>query len=376
LTAKLDTTIRNPDAIREVLKHVCYRRGSGVLVTLYAKFECNFIWLELDVMHLTANITKEDVDFSLKSPDLKVRFAHGDTVLCASVRLLGIGMVQGRKTLRMSIPEALETNDFREAYRVERVGRVVVTFSSRKYELLNGKLINISPTGARILALKEFEDGDVKVDDTIHVTIPLTPEIVIVSKAKVRNVKDQFIGVEFKPKLDSRVLEELTQWVAHKRAEALIPVEEGGKESPLVDSDQQEYLVPMGSDPIIALVGGSQELAKVLQPMLGGLPPLHRFSANVQTMKALGYIPGSLVLYFIASAEHEVRKRARLLLEPLQGKLPIMLLATTVPANKLHEMAIELKAASVYLIQPTGNVLFPRVVAGILRQQTQVRSGE
>lgn len=371
MTTPLDTTIRNPDAIREVLKHVCYRRGSGVLVTLYAKFECNFIWLEMDVIHLTANITKEDVDFSLKSPDLKMRFAHGDTVLSASTRLLGIGMVQGRKTLRMAIPEALETNDFRESYRVERVGRVVVTFSSRKYELLNGKLINISATGARIMALKEFEEGDVRVDDTIHVTIPLAQGLTIVGKAKVRNVKDQFVGLEFKPKLDSHVLAQLTQWVTQKKAEAMVPAEEGSKDPGLVDSDQQEYLVPMGSDPIIALVGGTQELAKALQPMLTGLPPMHRFSPNVQTMKALGYIPGSLVLYFIASAEHEVRKRARLLLEPLQGKLPVMLLATTVPAKTLNEMAVELKAVSTYVIQPTGNVLFPRVVGGILRQQVR-----
>lgn len=258
MTTPLDTTIRNPDAIREVLKHVCYRRGSGVLVTLYAKFECNFIWLEMDVIHLTANITKEDVDFSLKSPDLKMRFAHGDTVLSASTRLLGIGMVQGRKTLRMAIPEALETNDFRESYRVERVGRVVVTFSSRKYELLNGKLINISATGARIMALKEFEEGDVRVDDTIHVTIPLAQGLTIVGKAKVRNVKDQFVGLEFKPKLDSHVLAQLTQWVTQKKAEAMVPAEEGSKDPGLVDSDQQEYLVPMGSDPIIALVGGTQ----------------------------------------------------------------------------------------------------------------------
>ena len=368
----LDTTIRNPDAIREVLKHVCYRRGSGILITLYAKFECNFVWLDQDVIHLTANITREDVDFSLKSPDLKLRFAHADTVLSGATKLLGIGMVQGRKTLRMAMPEALETNDFRESYRVERVGRVVVTFSSRKYDLLNGKLINISPTGARFMALKEFEEGDVRVDDTIHVTIPLTQDITIVNRGKVRNVKEQFVGLEFKPKLDGKVLEYLTRWVTQKKAETLLAVDEDEKDQPAT-SAHQEYLVPMGNDPIIALVGASSELAVALQPMLTGLPPLHRFSANVQTMKAIAFMPNSLVLYYVRSAEYEVRKRARLLLEPLQGKVPVLLLGTTLEKNLLQEMGAELRAAAVYSIQPTGNLLFPRVVAGILR--TKVSGG-
>ena len=364
----LDTNIRNPDAIREVFKHACYRRGSGILITLYAKFECTFIWLDQDVIHLIANITREDVDFSLKSPDLKLRFAHADTVLSGSTKLLGIGMVQGRKTLRMAMPEVLETNDFRESYRVERVGRVVITFSSRKYELLNGKLINISPTGARFMALKEFEEGDVRPEDTIHVTIPLTQEITIVSKAKVRNVKEQFVGLEFKPKLDGKVLEYLTKWVAMKKAETLQGVDETDKDQPAT-SVHQEYLIPMGNDPIIALVGASSELAMALQPMLSGLPPLHRFSANVQTMKAIAYMPNSLVLYYVSSADYEVRKRARLLLEPLHGKVPFILLGTTLDKTALQEMGGELRAASVYSIQPTGNLLFPRVVAGIMRNQ-------
>jgi hypothetical protein len=362
----IDTTIRNPAAIREVLKHVCYRRGSGILITLYTKFECNFVWLDQDIIHLAANITKEDVDFSLKSPDLKIRFAHTDTVLSGSTRLLGIGMVQGRKTLRMEMPTVLETNDFRESYRVERVGRVLVTFSSRKYQLLNGKLLNISPTGARIMATQEFEDGDIKVEDTIHVTIPLTPDIIIVTKAKVRNLKEQIMGLEFKPKLDGKVLEDLTRWVTQKRVEAVQPADEREKEGPTAPG-QQEYLIPMGNDPIIALVGGSSELAMALEPMLAGLPPLHRFSGNVQTMTALAFMPNSLVLYYVGSADHEVRKRARLLLEPLQGKVPVLLLGTTIEKNKLHELATELKAAAGYSIQPTGNLLFPRVVAGILR---------
>jgi hypothetical protein len=363
-----DTTIRNAEAVREVLKQACYRRGAGVLVTPYAKFECSFIWLDQEEVHLTAAITKEDVDFALKSPDLKIRFPHGHTVLSAPTRLVGIGLVQGRKTLRMSLPATLEPNDYRESYRVERVGRVMVTFSSRKYKLLSGKLLNISPTGARILAVQELEDGDIRIDDTVHVTIPLTSEINIVNKARVRNLKDQSLGLEFRPKLDGRVLEDLWRWVHQKQAETVRMAGEKDAEG-AAGSELEEFLVPMGNEPIIALIGGTPELAQMLQPMLTGLPPLHRFAANVQTMKALAFMPNSLVLYYMGSNDPTVRKRARLLLEPLHGKVPVMLVGTTLDKTALQEMAAEMRAISIYSIQPTGNILFPRVVAGILRMQ-------
>ena len=362
-----DATLRNAEAIREALKHACYRQAGATLVTPYARFECAFVWLDQDVIHLSAAITKEDVDFALKTPELKIRFPYGDTVYNAPTQLLGIGLVQGRKTLRMQLPLILEANDYRESMRIERVGRVQVTFSSRKYQILTGKLVNVSPTGARILGVKEFEEGDIRVDDIIHITIPVTSDLVINCKAKVRNLKDQYVGLEFKPKLDGKVLESLCKWVFQKKAEAIRQVEEKAKDGPAAATELDEFMLPMGNDPIIALVGGTPELAQMLHPMLAGQLPLQRFSANVQTMRALAAMPGSLVLFYVASTEHDVRKRVRLLLEPLLGKVPVMLLGTTVENTRLTEMAREVKANSAYCLAPAGNLLFPRMVSGLLR---------
>ena len=142
--------IRNADTIQEILRNVCDRNELAFLSTPYAKFELNFLWLDQEVIHVTATMSREDALYGLKSPSLTLRFPHGHRIFRATTSLLGIGLARGRKSLRLSRPEVLENDEFRRAFRVEKVGRVQVTFSSRKYDLLTGSLVNISVGGARI----------------------------------------------------------------------------------------------------------------------------------------------------------------------------------------------------------------------------------
>ena len=101
----------------------------------------------------------------------------------------------------------LNKDDYRSSYRVERVGRLMATFSSRKYELLTANVVNLSTSGVRLFSQREFEDGEIQVDDLIHITITVTPEIVINSRAKVRYVKERVLGLEFRPRPEGDLLE-------------------------------------------------------------------------------------------------------------------------------------------------------------------------
>ena len=128
--------IRNPETITEIFKRACERRELIILVTPYLRFESSFLRHEGAEFHAAATMGREDAMYGLRSSDLRMRFPHGVSFLEAPTALKGFGIADGRKTLRLAVPEVLHEEDHRGAYRVDRVGRVPVTFSTPKYDLV------------------------------------------------------------------------------------------------------------------------------------------------------------------------------------------------------------------------------------------------
>ena len=74
----------------------------------------------------------------------------------------------GRQSLSCPSRPSWRTASTAGAYRVTRVGRVPVTFSTRKYELLSGHLVNLSTSGVLVHFSRDYEEGELLVGDTIH----------------------------------------------------------------------------------------------------------------------------------------------------------------------------------------------------------------
>jgi hypothetical protein len=361
------TIVRNTDAIRDVLKTVCDRNEILFLATPYAKFELNFLLLDQEVIHVTATMSREDALYGLKSPDLTLRFPYGHRVFRAPTSLLGIGMARGRKSLRLAVPKTLEDDDFRRAYRVEKVGRVQVTFSSRRYDLLIGSLVNLSTCGARIFSSRELEEDEILVDDLIHIAIPLSPGISINTTAKVRHVGGRSIGMEFKPSISGTLLDDLSRWAFKKKEETINQFASREQEAQEEAEHADGQCLNLCEDQFIALVGGPADLELRLRAQLNGLPPLRRLPATVQTMRTLADAPLAVVLFFLESASHEHQKRAALLLETIRGKAPFFLLGSGLGAPALLQLANDWEALMGFSIEGDGLANLPHQVDGVCK---------
>jgi len=361
---KLDSTIRNPDVIREAMRNVCEKGELLLLVTPYLRLESNFLRLDQDAVHVTALMSREDAIFGLRSPELRMRFPYGHQFFEAPTRTLGVGMTRGRQSLSLALPTVMNKDDYRASHRVDRVGRLMATFSSRKYDLLVANVVNLSTSGVRIFAQRDFEEGEVEVDDIIHIALTVTPEIVINSKAKVRYVKDRVLGLEFRPRPDGALLDTFARWVFQKQEEELI-IQSGRGEA---DEERSGSGHRAETAPGLALVSSDPDLETRLREILKDLPPLARVAPGTQNMKDLAGTTRSLVLFHVASLGMDDRKRIRILLEALGGKVPFLLLGTGVDNGALFELGSELKAVSVYVLGATSSGLLPRLLQGILRK--------
>ncbi|MBI4913151.1 MAG: PilZ domain-containing protein [Acidobacteria bacterium] len=357
-------SIRNPEAVREALGKASERGELLILVTPYLRFDSTFLRLEGDTLLVAATMSREDALSGLRSSELCFRFPHGFTFYEGATQLLGLGMVRGRAALKLRVPTALEEDDHRGAYRVERVGRVPVTFSTRKYQLLTGSLVNISTTGARIHSGREFEDQEVQVEDGIMATIPLEPDIQINGKCVVRYLHGRSIGVEFKPRLEGPLLESLSRWTFRKREE------ERERTQRLLVAGEALAAAPAGPTAVqpvgVLLVSSSPHLEDRLRELLGELS-FARVPPTVQALKNL--VPGKAIVILHAPALGlDDRKHLRSLVDALGGRFPILLLGTGVQNASLGTFGQEIKAGATFLLGGNPGTIFLRLVQGMLKR--------
>jgi hypothetical protein len=261
----------------------------------------------------------------------------------------------------LAVPEQLEDGEYRGAYRVERVGRVPVTFSTRKYKLLSGTLVNLSTSGMRMLMLRDLEEGELLVDEEIHVAFSLTASIKINTKVKIRYLHDRVFGAEFRPPLSGPLLDDLARWAFQRREEAaaLALARNAG--------DRPEAEGPAAAE--LLLVSSSSELGERLAALLpADLPPLRRVAPSIQSIRDLTPSRRVLTLFHVDSPGWETRKRIKTLAESLPAGLPFVLLGTGLDTGQLFELGNELKAAGSYALPENPGSLFARMLQGIFRK--------
>lgn len=357
-------SIRNSEAVREALRRACERGEMMILLTPYVRNESSFLRLDQDSVHVVASIGREDAIAGLRSSELLMRFPYEFTFLEGATELLGVGRINGRPSLQLAIPEALLDEDYRGAYRVERVGRVPVTFSTRKYEILSATLVNISTTGIRIHALRDFEDMELLVEDKILMTLTLDSDIHLNTKAKVRYIQGRSVGVEFKPPLEGAELANLSRWVFRKREEF--------RERASTQASCQNFLAQATENSEVqeikglVLVAGAGLLEDRLRDLLGELT-FTRVDPTLQGVKSLA--PNrTLVMLNAPSLGLEDRHRLKTLVEALGEGFPILLLGAGLDNAGLAQLGQEIKAAATFVLGPNPGTFFPRLVQGMIRK--------
>ncbi|HEY3399657.1 MAG TPA: PilZ domain-containing protein [Geothrix sp.] len=357
--------IRNPEAIAEIVGRACGQHELMILVTPYLRFESSFLKLDGNEIHAAATMGREEAQYGLRNAGLRLRFPHGVSFLEGPTQLRGFGMVDGRWTIRLALPGSLQDDDQRRAYRVDRVGRVAVTFSTPGLDLIEGTLVDISATGVRIFSPQGLGVGGLGPGDDVAVTIPLIEGVRINTPAKVRHVQGRVFGVEYLPPLEREVLEPLSRWVFERREEDLDRlVRRGPGSAPQGGGVRSPAGVPSG----LLLVSQDAALELVLQDLLGGMQPLQRLPSTVPALKdALARNP-ALLLFHVPNLGLDERRRLRTMVELVQGRVPFILLGTGVDGGALLELGSELKATVSIVFNPDRATFFQRLVLGVLRR--------
>jgi len=349
---------KTAEEIHRILGLACANRELLILATPYLSFESTFLLQEDGAIHARITMGTEAAMYGLRSEDLRIRFPHATRFLEAKTRLLGFGMVEGRRSLRLAIPTILMDDDHRGAYRAERVGRVEVSFSTPRFDLRGGTLVNLSTTGARIQSFQDNLESDFKSGDPILVTIPLSEELKINSPAHVRWTHGRTMGLKFIPTLTDPVLTHLSRWIFQRREEDRERMERPPSLGNPVTTPKESRLV---------LVSSSGELETSLRDYLEGLPPLVRIAPTITALKEVIPSHPTMLIFHVAGLGLDERRRLRAFVDTLGPRQPFILLGVGVEASALMELGSELKAAAAFVFGPKPGPFFNRLIQGILR---------
>ncbi len=358
----MTTILKRQEDIRQVLVQACARRELLILATPYLRFESSFVALEGEELHVLATMSRDDAVFGLKTSELKMRFPQGMGFFETSVQLLGLGLHEGRRTVRLSLPRVVSENDQRVAYRVERVGRVEVTFSTPKPELYTATLLDLSTSGARIHLHRDLPEGALHPGDRIQVSIPLNDEISIQTGALVRHLRGRSLGLHYEPGPPPETLESLSRWVFLRREEER---ERLARRMELAVRPESRGSFPeLG----ILLISSDPDLERELRASLEEIRTLTRLAPTAQALKEALLAKPSLAIFHVGGAGLDERRRLKTLLEIAQRKVPTLLLGTELDGATLFELAGEWKASSAMTWHPGRNAFLLRLVRGMIRR--------
>ena len=357
-------TIKKSEEIHDVLRQACARQELLILATPYLRFESAFVGLQGAELHIQATMNRDDAMFGLRGPDLKIRFPDGLGFYEAPVEMLGLGMLGGRRTVRLSIPKMLQENDQRAAYRAERVGRVMVTYSTPRGDLVQGSLVDISTAGARLHTQRDVDPALISPGSVLRLSIPLAPEIQIEARAEVRHVGARSIGLVFRPPIPAVVEQPLSRWVFIRREE------NRERHAQKLETNERGVRERANGPSGILLISTDPELEETLRTLLAPVQPLTRLPLAAQAIKdALATAP-PLAIFHVSSTGLDERRRLKALVELTQNKVPVLLLGTQVDGPFLFELSGEWKASSAMVWNPSRGVFLQRLVQGIIRRHT------
>lgn len=357
--------IKDSQAIREILQQACDRRELLILVTPFLRFESGFIALDKQELQVSATMSREDALYGLRSPELIIRFPHALGFFEGSVQVLGLGMFSGNNTLRLSLPKLLKENDQRTAYRVERVGRVEVTFSTPKADIYTATLMDLSLGGVRLHLQRDLADGLLTPGDDILADIPLDSNIQLRTHARIRHCRGRSVGIEFEPKLPLEIKEPLARWVFLRREEErerIATRKEGQKQG----ERKGAGLVPARS---VFLVSADEALEKEIQEAVSEDLTLVRIAPTVQALKETLQSQPLLFIFHITCLRLDEKRRMKALVEMIQRRAPILLLGNTVEGSCLFELVTEWKAQSALSWNPSRGLFLKRLLVGMIRRQ-------
>ncbi len=355
----------------EVLEELCTRRQACLLATPYLSFESRMMERVEGELRVRASMSREAAKHALGQQPLKLRFPWGLTFYAGLTRVLGYEQGEQRRTLRLSVPECLEPDEQREAYRLERVGRSPGALGSQGGSLVRISLENLSASGAGVFCMEPIPADGFQTGRLLALSLSLEQGPSLQLTARVCHGQGQYLGLKFEPPPADQAATQLQEWMAPRVEEARRRWENRAELRARAEQAARPKLPPEG----VLVITRDGVFAEELGRALEGLQALRSAPPVMGPFKEALEPPPLLLLVDTAGADGEERHRLRGLLEAQPPGCPILVLGRGGDPDSWRPFITELKARLYITWNPDQTPFFRRLVEGLIQRQSGPAEG-
>lgn len=187
------------DEVGLLLQTLTTDREPVIIQTASFKFVSEILDFDRGVFQVRNNLSRDEVLYQLRGHSLSVSFPYELTLYKGATALAGLGMMRQFHTLKFRVPEEVEQDEHRTAYRVSHFqDKPTVTFTTNSFDIIRAQLVDISMTGCGIRVDPRWSLEGTKLKGAqLIIDIKLSDKLRVSSTGDVRYMHNHKIGVQF-----------------------------------------------------------------------------------------------------------------------------------------------------------------------------------
>lgn len=365
-TPPAQASIQEGDLRDATLDELCAAKDLGLIGTEQIAWPTRFIERQGEALLLRATMSRETAQHQLEDRPIFLRFPWGLGFMGGETQFLGYEEQEGRRFLRVRLPQRFYVDDHRTHPRIDLPNKVKGTAGSSDFTLVEVRVENLSLRGVGMLCLGRLPEQGFHPGRVVSCSFTLEGGPVVQAPLRIVRSEGSFLGAVFHPALSGQARESLSTWL-DSRIQKARDVWEGRADRRAQAAERMARLQLKPEGALVA--GGDESLAEALRGLLSpGLSLRTSQLAMAPLKKALETLPPRIILMDPRAVDSDSRRRLRLLMENLDFDGPLVVLGHNGNREGARLLAEELRGVYTEW-NPQLGVLFQRLIQGLLAKE-------
>lgn len=355
-------TLKGPD-LTAALDEMAERKGFLMVATPYLSFPGRVLERRGGELLVRATMSRDFMLKTLGDQGFRLRMPWGLGMAAAQTRLLGLEEIEGKRVLRVPVPERFVEDEPRRAFRVGSVGQSRAVINPGGDLLLKASLDNLSTHGACLFVTESLPAEGLIVNRPLRFSLVLEQGPSLDLEGRLIQQDGQLLGVAFDPPPSPTTLALLEAWLGPRIDEARRRWENRAELRAMADQAARPRTLPEG----VLLLSRDAGLLAQMGEALGDRLSLRSCGLALAPLKEALETPPQAIVVPWSGGGLQARHTIRSLAESFPAGTPVVVLGLEADYGG-RDLALELKQAT-YVAQTTvRGAFFARLLEGLVRK--------
>lgn len=355
-------SLKGPE-LAAALAEMAERKAFLMVATPYLSFPGRVLERRGGELLIRVTMSREFLLKTLGDQGFRLRIPWGLGMAAAPARLLGLEELEGKRVLRVPVPERFMEDEPRRAFRVGSVGPSRAVFNPGGDRLLKASLDNLSTHGASLFVTEALPPEGLIVNRPLRLSLVLDQGPSLDLEGRLIQQDGQLLGVAFEPPPSAPTMALLEGWLQPRVDEARRQWENRAALRAMADQAARPHALPEG----ILVLSRDPGLLAQMGEALGERLALRSCGLALAPLKEALETPPQAIVVPWAGGGLQARHTIRALADSFPAGTPVVVLGLEADYGG-RDLAMELKQATYVARTTIQGAFFVRLLEGLIRK--------